>query len=161
MLEDETLQYFIKQSYGKVLFQNKQNVLFFEAVSTDDLDHVEGDSLQNKFPEIILSIEDFPIDCETLEGLLDRELNIPLSVGEAINADGETFEVFYTNLNLNDEEDLATNDNILTFKNDEEGNLYLNWKGTCDHFDQEEESIQFEVQCPMNFKEEKELYLED
>ncbi len=151
---NETLHYKIKQSVGKILYQNKQNVLFFEVESTDDLYHVEADSVQNNFPEIILSIEDFPVSCAELEELLHQELEIPLSVGEVLDEEGEAQEVFYTNLNLNDEDDLETNENSLKFFTDDSGELCMIWKGKCAHFEEDEQDILFEVCSKVNFKEE-------
>ncbi len=155
---EETLQYKIKQSVGKILYQNKQNVLFFELESTDDLYHVEGDSVQNSFPEIILSIEDFPVSCAELEDLLDQELEIPLSVGEVVDEEGDAQEVFYTNLNLNDEEDLETNENSLKFLKDNAGDLCLLWKGKCSHFEDDDQDVNFEVFSKLNYKEETKDY---
>ncbi len=157
-LEDETLQYLIKQSYGKVLHQNNQNVFLFEIESTDDLEHVEGDSLQNNYPEITLTIEDFPIDCKDMEELLNQEIAIPHSVGEIENELDEKVEIYYTNLNLSDEEDLETNDNEISFYMDDENELCILWKGKCDHFQNADEIIPFEVNCKLNYKKEEKDY---
>ncbi len=150
-LKDETLHYLIKKSFGKVIFQNNQNVLLFEVESTDDLDHVEGDSLQNEYPEIVLSIEDFPVHCAHIEELLDNTLTIPLSVGEIENEEGESEEVYYTNLNLNDEIDLETNENMIRILKGDDEQLYLEWKGKCEHFQDENETINFEILSKIEF----------
>ncbi len=157
-LPDEKLVYHIKNSYGKILYQKERNVLFYEVESTDDLYHVEEDSLQNSYPEVVLNIEDFPVSCALLEELLNQELSIPQSMGEIQNEEGETEEVFYTNLNLNDTLDLETNDNKIKFLTDDQGDLCILWKGNCIHFENEEEKIRFELYSKVNFGKEPRFY---
>ncbi|QCX52998.1 hypothetical protein [Elizabethkingia sp. JS20170427COW] len=142
---EETLKYKIKSTYCKAVYSNNENFLEVEIITDDDLDHVEDDSLQYNFPQISLSISDFPISSQ--------------------NLDGKTFEIeddeenSYGEVNLFDDEEAFIYDNKLNFTTDNDGELELIWSGKIDDFyTQSEELIDFKLKC--NFRQE-ELDIED
>ena len=77
---DETFNYNIEKSLCKVVFQGNKKCLLVEIHSTDDLEHVEGDSLQNDFPQLSLFIDDFPLDVESVEELNGKKAALLLVV---------------------------------------------------------------------------------
>ncbi|PQL92820.1 hypothetical protein [Apibacter sp. wkB309] len=143
---DETLVYHIRKCFCKVVFLNMKNTLVVEIESDDDLDHVEEDSYQNEYPQVSFSIEDFEIPVKTIQQLCGKSFQIP-SYEEKENENGEVEELYYTNLNINDEEDLETDNNELKFGKDEQGNLKLIWQGYCEDFITQEEPLRFKVSC--------------
>lgn len=148
---EETFVYNIKKSFCKVVFQNKKYILILEIESTDDLDHVEEDSLQNEFPEVIFNVDDFAISFESIDDLVGKTIEIPFSFEEKEDAEGEKEELYYTNLNVNDEEDLETDENSLHFSKDNDDNLQLTWRGFCDDFtNTSNERMKFKVVCTFN-----------
>jgi hypothetical protein len=143
---DETLEYHIRKCFCKVVFLNNKNTLVVEIESDDDLDHVEEDSYQNEYPQVFFSIEDFEIPVKTVHQLSGKSFQIP-SFEEKENENGDLEEVYYTNLNINDEEDLETDNNELKFGKDEQGNLKLIWQGYCNDFVTQEDLIHFKISC--------------
>ncbi|MDR1877814.1 MAG: hypothetical protein LBQ84_09350 [Flavobacteriaceae bacterium] len=143
---DETLEYHIRKCFCKVVFLNNKNTLVVEIESDDDLNHVEEDSYQNEYPQVSFTIEDFEIPVRTVRQLSGKSFHIP-AFEEVENENGDWEEVYYTNLNINDEEDLETDDNELKFGKDEQGNLKLIWQGYCNDFITHEESLRFKVSC--------------
>lgn len=131
---EETLKYHLKSTYCKAVFLNKEHFLEVEVISDEDVDHVEDDSLQYQFPQIAFNISDFPIDAETL---LDQ-----------------TFEIEDENINYVDlfnDEDAYTTNNVLKFENDANGDLILFWNGNItDFYTGTEDVIPFKLKC--NFK---------
>ncbi len=65
---EETLKYFIKNTYCKSVYINTQNFLEVEIITDDALDHVDDDSLQYNFPQLSLDIIEFPVTTSELEG---------------------------------------------------------------------------------------------
>ena len=153
---DETFNYNIEKSLCKVVFQGNKKCLLVEIHSTDDLEHVEGDSLQNDFPQLSLFIDDFPLDVESVEELNGKKVSIPYGFAEEEDEEGEIVEVYYTSLNVS-EEDFETVNNDLAFSVNEKGVLTLNWKGEVQDFTEEsDEDIPFEINCSFeefDFKE--------
>lgn len=144
---DETFNYNIEKSLCKVVFQGNKKCLLVEIHSTDDLEHVEGDSLQNDFPQLSLFIDDFPLDVESVEELNGKKVSIPYGFAEEEDEEGETVEVYYTTLNVS-EEDYETVNNELTFSVNDKGILTLNWKGEVQDFvDESDKDIPFEIEC--------------
>lgn len=144
---DETLEYHIRKCFCKVVFLNKKNTLVVEVESDDDLDHVEEDSYQNEYPQVSFSLEDFEIPVNTVQQLLGNSFQVP-SFEEIETDSGEIEEVYYTNLNINDEEYLDTGDNELKFGKDENGNLKLIWIGYCEDFlTGNKEPLKFKISC--------------
>lgn len=142
---EETLKYYIRDSYCKALYRNNQNFLDLEITTDDDLDHVEDDSLQYNFPQIRIRISEFPISSPVLEK------------NQFIVED--TDEEAYTEVDLFDDEEANVYKNELTFDKNEEGVLELIWKGEIDDFyTNSEDPIPFKLKC--NFKEE-EINIED
>jgi len=140
---DETFNYNIEKSLCKVVFQGNKKCLLVEIHSTDDLEHVEGDSLQNDFPQLSLFIDDFPLDVESVEELNGKKVSIPYGFAEEEDEEGETVEVYYTTLNV-----YETVNNELTFSVNDKGILTLNWKGEVQDFVEEsEKDIPFEIEC--------------
>lgn len=136
---EETLKYFIKSTYCKSVYSNKQNFLEVEILTDDSLDHVEDDSLQYKFPQLSLNVFDFPISASEL--------------------DGQTFQVddsdddSYTEVNLFDDDEAFLYDNELVFDTNETGDLQLCWKGSItDFYTGSEDAIPFKLKC--NFRQE-------
>ena len=130
---DETLVYHIRKCFCKVVFLNKKNTLVVEV-------------FQNEYPQVSFSIEDFEIPVKTIQQLCGKSFQIP-SYEEKENENGEVEELYYTNVNLNDEEDLETDTNELKFGKDEQGNLKLIWQGYCEDFITQDEPIRFKVSC--------------
>ncbi|WP_185284842.1 hypothetical protein, partial [Chryseobacterium indologenes] len=115
-------------------YSNKQNFLEVEIITDDDLDHVDDDSLQYNFPQLSLSISDFPIDTDKL-------------VGHTFNVNDSEDET-YCDVNLYDDEDAFIHDNELKFSVDDEGELQLIWQGNIDDFYTfSEEPIAFKLKC--------------
>lgn len=131
---DETLKYHIKSSYCKPVYSNLKHHLEVEIITSDDLDHVDDDSLQYNFPQIALNISDFPIETDDLVG---KTFSIS-------DTEDETF----TETNLFDDEEAFIYDNELTFSLDENQELQLLWKGTIDDFyTGSDEPIPFKLKC--------------
>lgn len=134
---EETLKYYLKNTYCKAVYLNNENFLEVEIISDDDLDQVEDDSLQYQFPQIAFNISEFPIDSKKLGG--------------------ETFEVneeVYTDVDLFDDEEAYISDNSLKFEEDENGELTLFWKGNItDFYTETDEVIPFKLKC--NFKDDE------
>ena len=88
---EETLKYNLDRTYCKAVYLNKQHFLEVEILTDDSVEHVDDDSLQYNFPQLRLSVSDFPIEDDVLEG--------------------KTFEVedsdenFFTEVDLFDDED--------------------------------------------------------
>ena len=144
---DETLNYKIEKSLCKVVFQGNKKCLLVEIHSNDDLEHVEGDSLQNEFPQLSLFIDDFPLDVESVEQLTGKKVSIPYGFAEEEDEEGELVEVYYTSLNVS-EDDYETVNNELNFSVNDKGILTLNWKGEVQDFTQNTEGdIPFEIEC--------------
>lgn len=144
---DETFNYKIEKSLCKVVFQRNKKCLLVEIHSTDELEHVEGDSLQNDFPQLSLFIDDFPLDVDSIEELNGKKVSIPYGFAEEEDEEGETVEVYYTTLNVS-EEDYETVNNELSFNINEKGILTLTWKGEVQDFVEESENdIPFEIEC--------------
>ncbi|MEG0187598.1 hypothetical protein [Algoriella sp.] len=144
---DETLNYKIERSLCKVVFQGNKKCLLVEIHSNDDLEHVEGDSLQNEFPQLSLFIDDFPLDVESVEQLTGKKVSIPYGFAEEEDEEGELVEVYYTSLNVS-EDDYETVNNELNFSVNDKGILTLNWKGEVQDFTQNTEGdIPFEIEC--------------
>lgn len=146
---EETFVYNIDKSFCKVVYLKQKNCLVIEIESTEDLDHLEEDSLQNEFPKVILNIDDFPIAANHKDQLAGNAYEIPESTVEEEDEDGEIEEIYYTNLSVN-EEDFELNENRVSFSKNQEGILNLQWNGIVDDFTEKtEESIPFEVKCPL------------
>lgn len=144
---EETFNYTIEKSLCKVVYQGDKRVLLVEIHSTDDLEHVEADSIQNEFPQLSLFIDDFPLDVTSVEELVGKSISIPYGFTEEEDEDGEIQEVYYTTLNVSDG-DLETVDNTLDFSINEKGILSLKWKGSVQDFTEDtDDDIKFEVNC--------------
>ncbi len=117
---EETLKYFIKNSYCKAVYSNKQHFLEVELITDDALDHVEDDSLQYNFPQLSLKIYDFPIDTDEIDG---KTFTV-----------NDSKEDTYTEVDLYDDDEAYIYDNQLSFEKDENGELELFWKGNIDDF---------------------------
>ncbi len=143
---EETFNYQIEKALCKVVFQGNKKCLLVEIHSNDDLEQVEGDSLQNDYPQLSLFIDDFPLDVESVEELNGKKVSIPYGFAEEEDEEGETVEVYYTTLNVS-EEDYETVNNELTFSVNDKGILTLNWKGEVQDFTEESEGdMPFEVE---------------
>lgn len=146
---EETFIYNVEKSFCKVVYLKKKNCLILEIESTEDLDHLEEDSLQNEFPKVILNIDDFPINEQDKKQLFGKSYDIPVGTVEEEDEDGETAEVFYTNLFVN-EDDWELNANKLEFSKTKKGELRLVWTGEVDDFTESgEDTIPFEVDCKL------------
>jgi hypothetical protein len=144
---EETFTYYIEKCFCKVVYSGKQHQLLIEIHSTEDLDHVEDDSLQNDFPQVVLTIDDFPVSVASKEELAGKTLEIPVSFVEIEDEEGELEEIYYTSANFSDET-YDADANQLHFSKDNSGNLCLKWKGkVADFTEQSEEFIPFEVEC--------------
>lgn len=144
---EETFNYNIEKSLCKVVYQGDKQVLLIEIHSTDELEHVEADSLQNEFPQLSLFIDDFPIEVDSAAELNGKTIDMPYGYAEVEDEDGELQDVYYTSLRVS-EEDYETVDNKLTFSINEKGILSLKWTGKAQDFTEEtEEDITFEVNC--------------
>ena len=129
---DEVLKYHIQTSYFKAIYSNKQNFLEVEIITTDELDHVDDDSLQYDFPQLAIKISDFPIDEAELT---DKIFEI---------SDDED----YTEVNLYNDEDAQIYQNQVQVKNNENGDAELIWQGEIDDFyTQTDAPIKFKLKC--------------
>ena len=153
---EETLIYHIEKCFCRVVYSGKQHQLLIEIHSTDDLDHVEDDSLQNDFAQVILSVDDFPVQVASHEDLSGQTFEIPLSYVEIEDEEGEIEEIFYTNVNVSDE-NFESDENHLSFFKDNSGTLCLKWRGKVQDFTEEsDEMIPFELECafsPASFED--------
>lgn len=144
---EETFTYYIEKCFCKVVYSGQQHQLLIEIHSNDDLGHVEDDSLQNDFPQVSLTIDDFPLQVQSIEELNGQSIEIPQSYAEVEDQDGEITEIFYTNVNVS-EGDFEAEKNQLSFFKDQNGTLCVKWKGEVMDFTEEtEEFIPFEVSC--------------
>lgn len=144
---EETFTYHIEKCFCKVIYSGNQHFLLVEIQSNDELDHVEGDSLQNEFFQVTLNIDDFPVEAKSTEELVGLTIEIPKSYVEIEDEEGETEEIYYTNANFIDD-DYETINNKLYFQKDNSGTLCLNWKGEVFDFTNEtDQNIPFEVNC--------------
>jgi len=144
---EETFTYYIQKCFCKVVYSGKQHQLLIEIHSTEDLDHVEDDSLQNDFPQVVLSIDDFPVNVASVNELNGKTIEIPDSYVEIEDEEGEIEEFFYTNVNFL-EDDFEADNNKLSFFKDSSGTLCLKWKGEVSDFTgQTDGHIPFEVEC--------------
>jgi len=135
---EETLKYFIKITYCKSVYSNKQNFLEVEILTSDSLDHVEDDSLQYKFPQLSLNVFDYPISVSELD--------------DQIFMIDDTDEDSYTEVDLFDDEEAFLYDNELEFSNNENDELQLCWKGNItDFYTNSDDPIPFKLKC--NFRE--------
>lgn len=146
---EEDFVYQIAKSFCKVVYQKTGYGLVVEVESSEDLDHIPEDALQNEYPKVVFNIDDFPIRFSSEDDLVGQQIEIPESTVEITNEDGEIEEFFYTNLALK-EEDLETYNNTLSFDKKEEV-LCLKWEGKVDDFTDEnsDRSIHFELYCPL------------
>lgn len=144
---EETFTYYIEKCFCKVVFSGQQHQLLIEIHSNDDLDHVEDDSLQNDFPQVVLSVDDFPVNVSSVQELNGKSIEIPNCFVEVEDEEGEIEELFYTNVNFSEDDFEADNNKLNFFKNDS-GTLCLRWKGEVSDFTgQTDELIPFEVEC--------------
>ena len=144
---EETFNYNIEKSLCKVVYQGDKQVLLIEIHSTDELEHVEDDSIQNDFPQLSLFIDDFPLDVESANELNGKTIEIPYGFAEEEDEDGEVHDVYYTSLNVS-EEDYEVVENKLTFSINEKGILSLNWKGKVQDFTENSaDDIEFDINC--------------
>lgn len=142
---EETLKYFIKSTYCKSVYSNKQNFLEVEILTDDSLDHVDDDSLQYKFPQLSLNVFDFPISVSELDG---QKFNID-----------DTDDDPYTEVDLFDDDEAFLYDNELEFDKNENNDLQLCWKGNItDFYTGSEEPISFKLKC--NFRQD-DINIED
>lgn len=155
---EETFIYYLEKSFCKVVYLKKKNCLVLEIESTEDLDHLEEDSLQNEYPKVVLNIDDFAISVQHKNELSGNTFEIPEGTGEEEDEEGELEEIFYTNLSVN-EDDFELNENKLTFSTSKKGKLKLHWTGEVMDFTEiTEEVIPFEVSCKL---ENKKIVIED
>lgn len=131
---EETLKYHIKSTYCKAVYSNKKHFLEVEIITDDSLDHVDDDSLQYNFPQLSMTIIEFPIE--------DAELA------------GKTFDIqdsqidTYTEVDLFDDEDAYLYESKLAFDKNTEDQLQLFWKGNIDDFyTGSGTSIPFKLKC--------------
>lgn len=144
---EETFTYTIDKCFCKIVYLKKQNCLILEIESTEDIEHLEEDSLQNEYPKVILNIDDFPVQFQEKNQLFGKTIQIPDGTVEIPDEDGEFEEIYYTNLMVNDD-DLEINDNILKFSRDKNGVLFVHWTGeVLDFTDKYDESLKFEIEC--------------
>ncbi|RQP13430.1 MAG: hypothetical protein EAS48_03845 [Chryseobacterium sp.] len=142
---DETLKYNIQQTYCKAVYQNSENFLELEVITSDDLDHVDDDSLQYNFPQLALNISEFPIGDNKLDG---KTFLI-----------SDTADDIFTEVDLFDDEDALLYDNELSFSTCPTDGLQLTWKGMIDDFyTSSGEKIPFRLKC--HFKQD-EIPVED
>lgn len=135
---EETLKYYIKSSYCKAVYSNKQHFLEVEITTDENLDHVEDDSLQYSFPQLRFEIFDFPIDYKEIAG---KTFKIE-------DTEGENF----TEVDLFNDEEAYLYENKLEFNKNENDDLELVWKGKIDDFfTGSDEPIPFKLKC--NFRQ--------
>lgn len=144
---EETFTYHIDKTLCKVVYQGNRTCLLIELHSTDDLEHVEADSIQNDYAQLSLYIDDFPIDVTSAEELNGKIVSIPFGFEEVEDEDGEIQEVYYTSLNSSEDEyEMVKNE--LKFEKNEEGILTLNWIGYVQDFtNHTDQDIKFEVKA--------------
>lgn len=144
---EETFTYTIDKCFCKVVYLKKKNCLILEIESTEDIEHLEEDSLQNEYPKVILNIDDFPVNVQDKNQLIGKTIQIPIGTDEIQDEDGEIDEVYYTNLMVN-EDDLEINSNVLNFSKDKKGVLSVHWTGeVIDFTDTMDDTLRFEVKC--------------
>ncbi len=145
--QDETLVYNIEKCFCKVVLSGQQHQLLIEIHSTDELDHVEGDAIQNNFPQVSLYVEDFPVSFKSTDELNQKIIEIPFCFNETEDEDGEIEEFYYTSVNVQ-EDDYEADNNTLSFFKNNNGKLCLKWKGEVQDFiDESDEYIPFELEC--------------
>lgn len=145
--QEETMTYHIEKCFCKVVLSNKQHLLIIEIHSNDDLYHVDEDALQNHYPQVSLFLDDFPVAFKNKTELIGQEIEIPKCYVEIKNEDGETEEIFYTDVKVL-EDDFESDSNVLNFFRNDAGNLCLNWKGeTQDFTENSDDMIPFELEC--------------
>lgn len=143
--QDETLKYHINSTYCKAVYHNEEHFLEIEIITDDTLDHVDDDSLQYNFPQLSLSLVEFPIDSDALAG---KKI--------ALDENGDS----YTEVDLFDDEDAYLSQNELTFSETAEGDLELCWSGKIsDFYTHTETPISFKLKC--DFRQEEILIDED
>ena len=143
---DETLKYHIRSSYCKAFYSNTQHFLEVEIMTDDSLDHVDDDSLQYQFPQISMTVFDFPMEDAELAG----------KCFELKDSDADNF----TGVDLFNNEDVFLTDTKLTFKNDAAGELELFWEGSLtDFYTGADQPIPFKLKC--NFKQDEIIVDED
>lgn len=131
---EETVKYYIKNSYCKSVYSNMQHFLEVEITTDDSLDQVEDDSLQYDFPQISFTISDFPVSDAELAG----------KIFQVNDAPGE----IYSEVDLYDDEEAFLYDNELSFQNNSEDVLEVIWKGNIDDFyTGSENPIPFKLKC--------------
>lgn len=131
---EETLKYNIKSTYCKAVYSNSQHLLELELITDDSVDHVDEDSLQNSFPQLALTVTDYPIEDGDLEG---KNLKVDDSAEET-----------YTEIDLYDDEDAYLYENDLAFDRNAEQELQLCWTGTMnDFYTGSDEVIPFKLKC--------------
>ncbi|WHF50833.1 hypothetical protein QGN23_10360 [Chryseobacterium gotjawalense] len=137
---DETLKYHIQNTYCKAVYSNTQHFLEVEIITDDSLDHVDDDSLQYNFPQISLSVFDYPTDDAEIEG----------KMFQIKDSDDET----YTEVDLFDDQDAYLYNSELSFEKNEADDLELCWKGEIsDFYTDSEISIPFKLKC--NFRQDE------
>lgn len=135
---EETLKYAIQSTYCKAVYLNKQNFLEVEIITDDHLEDVEEDSLRNKFPQLALTISEFPVDGGEV-------------AGKTFYID-DSSEDLYTAVDIFDDEEAFLFQNKLVFSENSEGVLELCWEGKInDFFTDLEEPIDFKLKC--NFRQ--------
>ncbi|MCG2793739.1 MAG: hypothetical protein L6262_09385 [Weeksellaceae bacterium] len=131
---EETLKYFIKNTYCKSVYINAQNFLEVEIITDDALDHVDDDSLQYQFPQLSLDVIEFPVASPDLKGhtfLID-----------------DTADEVFTEVDLFDDEEAFLFDNELKFDTNEDGDLQLCWTGQItDFYTGAGDPIPFKLKC--------------
>ena len=117
-----------------------------EIITDDSLDHVDDDSLQYQFPQISMTVFDFPMEDAELAGKC-----FELKDSEADN---------FTGVDLFNNEDVFLTDTKLSFKNDAAGELELFWEGSLtDFYTGADQPIPFKLKC--NFKQDEIIVDED
>ena len=143
---DETLKYHIRSSYCKAFYSNTQHFLEVEIMTDDSLDHVDDDSLQYQFPQISITVFDFPMEDAELAG----------KCFDLKDSDADNF----TGVDLFNNEDVFLTDTKLSFKNDAAGELELFWEGSLtDFYTGADQPIPFKLKC--NFKQDEIIVDED
>lgn len=144
---EETFVYHIDKCFCKVVYSGEQYQLLVEIQSTDNLDHVEDDALQNDFPQVVLTVDDFPVPYKNTEELAGKIIEIPESYVEIDDEEEGNTEFYYTNVNFSDD-DYEADKNSLSFFRNETGALCLKWKGKVQNFTNDSDNyIRFEAEC--------------
>lgn len=150
---DETFLYYLDKSFCKVVYLKKKNCLVLEIESTEELDHLDEDSLQNEYPKVILNIDDFPINVSHKDELANNSYEIIDGTVEEEDEEGDLIDVFYTNLKVNEDE-YELNENKISFSTTKEGKLQVLWTGEVEDFTEStDDVITFEVNCILEEKE--------